>query len=210
MADRPSTACPVCVAYFRALRTSGLDDLLYADLVPRVEFLERQADVAGSERALQQLRSFLCIELMCTRIGPYTLKNAGNDEAKEKWTRVRFDRSWKGLTKLLRGMEDLADELEADGLDLRIGYTKGVGSAAGMLSGHLEKASGIYDLTMKAIRDLRPALRNESLPLAPFGRHLAEVCEIADETMQERVDYGAMLINISQEKAPRAWETSRT
>jgi hypothetical protein len=210
MVDYAERSCPVCLAYLQELRSvTMLDELLHADVLQQLVHLEEQARVAGGARELQQLRGFVCVEAISSYVGVGALKNAMSDmpmQVKDRADRLKFSRSWEGLTKLLEEMEDIAEELEADGIDIRISRDPVEKTMVQMQTDYINDAIKVYELCYRAAEKLRPALRNNELPIAPVARVLAQACEVAREPTAVRVRWGQKLIDITTYEAPRSWE----
>ncbi len=187
--------CPVTDAYTRYVRKwTAFDELMHEAILVQLRRVEEElGDQAGNTTRVQQLRCFLCIEIMVKL---------------SKRTRLpqRFDRSWNGLS-VLRGLAVLEyEELAADTLDRAFGGLDFSGMEQ-VRHATENRSKRVLQSIDKACVILRRSLRSgSSRRLWTIGKELARVCKVVDELPSMRVTYAEMLVNTTEQQARRLWE----
>lgn len=186
--------CPVTDSYVRYMRKkTEFDELMHEAILQRLQQIEEEGEQAGNSTRVQQLRCFLCLEIMVK------LSKCGA-------LSQRFDRSWAGLTRLKKQVVNEREGLEADTLDRVLGGLRYWNMDQVQHSAET-KTKRILLLIEESIAILRRSLSNgRGRPLRRIGKRLAMACYVAGEITSMRVEYAAMLVHTTEQQARRLWE----
>lgn len=193
--------CPITRKYVAELmlvptQATGLGDMHSI----RLHLLKDRADVGGNGRRLTQLRGFLALEIMCTR-GLVDIPLASI----VKISKLRWDRSATGITKLLRALRAERNELIAQCAEFELGGVIAMGPKS-MTHDRRLRLIKKYDLVEESAMLLRRSLRaNEAWKeLGALGTNLAETIEhLGFDVRMNIVDE---LLTQNEEIGRRAWE----
>ena len=179
---------------------------LYEDQTVQCRELADTAQGMVVSQASQRLRAFYCLEVMYHLLLPRELSLAG---ARDSSFSEGFPRTREGLDQLLAALEALKKRMvvaatESDMVGVKADSTRPDAGAlkrkgldrVTILVGHIERTVGY----------VKTCLRQEEVSVASVGEIFAEVLHYANETLDQCVHHGRILLNISEETGITPWQ----